>query len=449
MVWLLPAALAGLALVAGPIAIHLLTRRHARRVKFPTIRFLRAAKPAAVRFRRPSDVTLLAVRIAIVAAAVVAAAQPLILTPWRVSKWNARTVRALVIDTSPSMRRTDAAGETPAAIAAATVDAETESAFGAVTLQVTDLEEGIGRAVQQLNTMPPGRREIVVLSDFQRATLDETALATVPRDVGLRFVRAGAMPQHREWTGADLDGWRGARWRPQVTFSGPGTAASWQRMAVMPAVEGITLAVRAGDEAVSQDVLKAAVSLGVPSSRPGAIVIAFTGAPRPDAFARAQPIASAWIVRLAQTLRTDDLLERAREDAHISGRRATQPWTSLVRDARGQAVVLAAEHEGALLIDTTAPVASTFAIALVRAALLTRNDADAARADEEVLTIPDEQLARWRREPGPVTAQMWPHADVSDARWFWAAALALLLLEGRLRRHRNLHAAKEPDAAAA
>jgi hypothetical protein len=178
-------------------------------------------------------------------------------------------------------------------------------------------------------------------------------------------------------------------------------------------------------------------------------VIAFTGAPRPDAFARAQPIASAWIVRLAQTLRTDDLLERAPEDAHISGKRATQPWTSLVRDARGQAVVLAAEHEGALLIDTTAPVASTFAIALMRAALLARNDADAARADEEVLTIPDEQLARWRREPGPVTAQMWPRADVSDARWFWAAALALLLLEGRLRRHRNLHAAKEPDAAAA
>ena len=40
MIWLVPAALAGLVLVAGPLALHLLTRHQARRLPFPTIRFV-------------------------------------------------------------------------------------------------------------------------------------------------------------------------------------------------------------------------------------------------------------------------------------------------------------------------------------------------------------------------------------------------------------------------
>ena len=85
MIWLVPAALAGFVLVAGPLALHLLTRHQARRLPFPTIRFVQPSNTAAVRLQRPTDVWLMLLRIAAVACAVAAAAQPLVLSRWRVS----------------------------------------------------------------------------------------------------------------------------------------------------------------------------------------------------------------------------------------------------------------------------------------------------------------------------------------------------------------------------
>ena len=63
MVWLLPAALAGLTLLAGPLALHLLTRHRARRLPFPTLRFVPPSNTAAVRLRQPTDVWLLILRL--------------------------------------------------------------------------------------------------------------------------------------------------------------------------------------------------------------------------------------------------------------------------------------------------------------------------------------------------------------------------------------------------
>jgi len=50
------------------------------------------------------------------------------------------------------------------------------------------------------------------------------------------------------------------------------------------------------------------------------------------------------------------------------------------------------------------------------------------------VTLPDADLARWRREPAPVTPSAIPLADESDLRWLWALALVLLLAETRVRR---------------
>ena len=52
--WLQPAALIGLLALAGPILIHLLRRQRAPRVLFPSLRFVRPTRTAAVRLRVPS-----------------------------------------------------------------------------------------------------------------------------------------------------------------------------------------------------------------------------------------------------------------------------------------------------------------------------------------------------------------------------------------------------------
>ena len=79
--WQQPAALFGLVLAAIPLIIHLLRTRRADRIQFPSIRFIKPSTTAAVRLRSPSDWSLLAVRTAIVTAAVLALARPVLLTP--------------------------------------------------------------------------------------------------------------------------------------------------------------------------------------------------------------------------------------------------------------------------------------------------------------------------------------------------------------------------------
>ncbi len=78
--WLAPAALLGVALIALPIAIHLLVRQHARTLAYPSLRFLRETQLAAFRRRTLQDGLLLACRAAIVALAAVALAGPLLQT---------------------------------------------------------------------------------------------------------------------------------------------------------------------------------------------------------------------------------------------------------------------------------------------------------------------------------------------------------------------------------
>ena len=56
IVWLQPAALWGLVLSALPVLVHLLRRRQADRVAFPSLRFVAGSQAAAVRLRPPSGI---------------------------------------------------------------------------------------------------------------------------------------------------------------------------------------------------------------------------------------------------------------------------------------------------------------------------------------------------------------------------------------------------------
>jgi hypothetical protein len=171
-----PAGLAALVALAVPVLVHLLLRRRARRMPFPSLRFIPQSNAVAVRLRAITDWPLLAVRCAIVAAGALAVARPLLITPGRREAWDARTARAVVVDVSPS-----------AGSAAGVVDAERGSANYSTVIAVTSLDAGVVEAVRWLKSALPARRELVVISDFQLGVLDPATLDRVPESVGVRL----------------------------------------------------------------------------------------------------------------------------------------------------------------------------------------------------------------------------------------------------------------------
>lgn len=176
LILLNPAGLAALLALAGPILVHLLLRRRARRLMFPSLRFVQPSNAAAVRLRAITDWPLLVVRCAIVATAALALARPLLVTPARRDVWNARTVRAIVVDTSPTVGP-----------ALPVVDEERRGAFRSTVIRSPGVEEAIVEARRWLEEAPPARREIVVVSDFQIGTIDQLAIDRVPASSGLRL----------------------------------------------------------------------------------------------------------------------------------------------------------------------------------------------------------------------------------------------------------------------
>ena len=87
--------------------MHLLRTHRAQRIPFPTLRFIAPSRTSAVKLRPPSDLPLLLVRIAIIAAAALAMAQPVLVTDARVNGWNNRLARAVVVDSSEAMQIAD------------------------------------------------------------------------------------------------------------------------------------------------------------------------------------------------------------------------------------------------------------------------------------------------------------------------------------------------------
>jgi hypothetical protein len=111
MRFLSPLALAGLALIALPIVIHLLVRRRAGRIDFPSLRFLRETPSFRLRPRRIQQPLLLALRIAAIALLAFGLARPLFTFGSGTNR-----LRVIILDASLSMQ---AAGRTEAARQAA------------------------------------------------------------------------------------------------------------------------------------------------------------------------------------------------------------------------------------------------------------------------------------------------------------------------------------------
>lgn len=406
MAWLSPAAFLGLVAVAGPILVHLLRRRHARRLTVPSVRFVAGADESSAHLRRLADRRLLLVRVAIVVAAVLALARPLLLTGGRAARWAERVSRAVVVDTSESVRGTI----TSEAIAAASV-----GAGPVTTVEARDIAAGLKQAVAWLSHAPPSRREIVVLSDFQRGALAETDLAAVPPELGVRLVRA-ALPFAPEDPVRLRVLSHDAVCAGRVDLDAESTAASWTCETDGPfePAEASPRSAQASWEGLQiladPSASEAAASLRRVLSRAGVhapaaeapIVVRFGRAVGPPA----RPVVDEWTFGAAQRF---------------------------LQATRGIDVpVDVTSSNGSLLIHVESHPGSLAAAQLTAAALNTRIE-PATLAEREIATIPDALLAAWSREPAPPDPADWTRTDDSDGRVFWGLALLLLGVESRIR----------------
>jgi hypothetical protein len=418
--WIHPAALAGLAAAAGPIVVHLLRRQRATRVPFPTVRFLTPSRAAATRFRRPSDPLLLALRVAIVAAAAIAVAQPVVITGWRRAASERTVHRAIVIDSSESM--TPAASRVAEAVAA-----ERQQSPDAIEIRTPGLADGMKQASASLQAIAGGRAEIVVISDFQKGSLDPSGLAAIPEGLGLRLIRID-----RDAARESFAGWRGfaagaSSVEQRITLDGPRT-----RVALVTAQSARSPVILGRPEdghavASMQRVVSAAGAPALPADR--GLTLIFPGAPMPAVDAVRAP----WMIEALLRTQTDERL-RAAASAHVSDvdPHLSAVWRPIVRTVSGHPLVAVAAAQQNLAVYVSASPATLVAAAALRS-LLYAVAPPQPWSEREVESISASQVSAWTRQPGPRPAQRTGKAP-GDARWIWGLALLMLAVETIVRR---------------
>ncbi len=247
--WLAPAVLAGLWLVALPIAVHLLVRQQARDQLFPSLRFLRETQLAALRRRRIEDVLLLLCRAAIITAAIIALAGPVIMTPARIATQASRVSRAVIVSGE----------EGPAS-----VNDEAAARFRFVTIARADITDAIADATRWFEQQPPSAREIVVTGALQRGSISEADLQAIPADIGIRFVRSGS-PAGAEQTVPILARRNGVLTRIDrpAQFSVDATRVA-EGVARPAPIDLVAIAARETDSPLAEAALGAALDAGIP-----------------------------------------------------------------------------------------------------------------------------------------------------------------------------------------
>jgi hypothetical protein len=386
--WLQPLAWWGLGLLALPIVIHLLARHRSRRLRFPSLKFLPVAQMAALRRRVLTDWPLLVVRLLILGAAVAAFASPVFLSDARRQSWDQRVARAIVV----------ASPETDD-IRLIVAD-EVQSGFASAEFTAATVPDALRDARRWLTTQPPAAREIVVVGDLRDDALTDHDLASVPPDVGLRFLPVASQeaPVAVEWqtVAETVDGAPGSS-RVRVTPDATRTVAEYgEETASLPA--SIRILAAPNDQpyadALRRAVLREGLVLGSHTGR--VVTVAFEGAVLPGEDRLAPPTHEWMRVALEQ-------IPNAR-GGEIDGVLVVKP-NVLVRDARAPHIV--AE--------------------VLRAAFAE------SRVMLESRRITADTLAEWSRPYGASPANVLP-ADEGDRRWLWGGVLLLLALEHVLRR---------------
>ena len=418
MIWLTPWAWVGLIGVALPALIHLLGRGHAVAKRFPSLRFIEPSRLLPTRRTRIHDPWLLAVRAAIIATAAAALAQPLLLTARRRASLDRGVARAVIVDTSWSARRPSATGRPIADVALDSARYLVEAATAGVVVETSSP----GEALQAASSWALRQRrpsEIVVLSDFQRGSIDSADVARVPRAIGLRFTRIAP----RDSASAAMDVIENARtMRATVAESPGGRRYQWSAASAMPAPLGVTMLASPAEQDALDATRRAAlthpVMLPLDSARHVALI--FPGyMDRARLLAASLPPRAPWMV--------DALAAAGAISPSVVAREGTLDGRST------------------LLLFTSEPPGSIGAARLAAAA----NDALSAApsVDElETRTIDDAALRGWNRAAAPEAPSIQQRpadgSGPSDGRWLWVLVLVLLGIEWVMRRSRATAAAK-------
>jgi aerotolerance regulator-like protein len=387
--WLNPSGFFLLVAAAVPVIIHWLLRRRAVRRPFPSVRFLTASDRSAVRLYCPSDVVLLLLRVSIIVCGALAIARPFLMTDVRHASWATRLTRAVIVDTSTSVNPARAAEAVEAAGRGVTTWRRFDSASPGPSLE---------RAVAWLQHVEPGRREIVIVSDFQRGAITEADVARVPETIGVRPLRVESVATSPVWleAGAVLVG--GKAFARSVVADADSTTVAL-RSAVE--IEGLEIA-----DASAERLQRAVTEAGaVAPSSDQPIVLRFGAAGPP-----AGRLPDGWM--RAAALRFFASPEAAGVQAKASS------------------------QDAALVLSANVAADSLAGARITQAALNARQDSS-AWADREPGIVAASTLARWAREPAAPQADAWQRTTDSDGRWLWLIALALMGLEALVRRERR------------
>lgn len=445
MTWAAPWALAGLALLAVPTAIHLLGLGRASVRRFPSLRFIAASRLLPSRRTRIHDPLLLLVRLLAIAAAALALARPVPSAPAAVRE-AAGAARVVVVDTGAGMQRGGAAAADAARLA------DSVAREGAPVIRTADPAGMLAGAAAWLATRP-GAGEIVVISDFGRGKLDSADLTHVPADVRLRLVRAGGAPRG-DARATDELGTRFVQAGREVLVSARvtdgRTDATWT-VGAPARPPGATVVVSgAADPSVAHAVERAADLLAVPYPDGQGSSVAAPAAPASPA---TSPVRSADTIAVVFGRREirDSLL-------HVAGP-LDDPW-------QGDVVARLAQGWRAPVDGGPLPVAAAIPVnGRTRLTVFADSAADAAAAAALVAAVrraaigapsiagldpqpaTDSALARLQAFADSRTATARPASAGSDAvrprtpadspagaRSLWAMALGLLGVEALVRR---------------
>ena len=471
MLWLNPFALLALASVALPILIHLMIQRRAERFPFPTLRFLQPTRLAAIRRHLIEDLPLLAVRMAVLAAAVAAAAGPLLVTPARRQAWDRRMVRAVVTDDvarhvegrdregGPAASAPEAPGRASSKLDGSVEERRRESPALQRTFSGVAIPDGIRRAIVWLGTAPPARREIVIASPFPIGSITPADVAAIPAGIGVRFERTGTLPRTRIVPGGRVLTPDGARAR-EVTFDGDRTSVR-DTLTAEPLAWPIDVVAATADQpaidAAIAAVLSQRVWAGPPDRRARLILLTLTTVeadlkvrttsedpqvrttPKVVQAFRPAVIQQPWMADAVSRIAADrDLRDAAsRVAAGLSDAAfAVAPWQILTSAADGRPLAVAAGLPDRLFVASAARAADVATPLLLRAianAIAVPPDLQPA----EVVPIADDVLQRWSRAAAPLSSPRIQSVDEDDRRWLWLAALLLMALEVWMRRART------------
>jgi len=417
--WLNPRALIGLAGIAVPVLIHMLARGHAPTRRFPSLRFIDPSQLLPTRRTRVQDPLLLALRCAIVALSALALAQPVLLTAGRRRAIERGLARAIVVDTSVSMRRVTASGSTALDSARRLARVLAGQAQASIVIETSEPARAVEGAAGWLASQYQ-RGDLAVISDFQRGAgqLDSNDVRAVPANVRVTLHRVPVVSLalvETQWMAA------GRRITVRATTRGETTDAEWTAAKDSISSGAVTLLGSESDRAAmtATRVAAATKAVALPTESSRAVAIVFPNYANRRSFdTTAESPYAPWMV---------DLLRR------VSGRG---------NDVTRSTVAVVGDRRQLLLFTDSAPASLASARIAADAASAESVAPPLAELEPEALSQQEvKALERPARNASPSRSSD-PNGD-SDARWFWLAAFILCLIELPLRRR-----AVRPGAAA-